>query len=284
MMENLAINPLIALHDQICGYGLANYPPGSSGHRRTLWTGPGDQLHGGKRVNCLGTAGRRSLKPECLPSPSRCKSPKHCRRLWCVWFLLTPSTRFEQSDFVQGLQLPTATIHRRIHPSKTMVPITIGEPGLTDKKNPTGGFKPLQTSILLGPLIHKNWSPESHWRALYTAWGWSLAGLRHLKHSQPTNCLTPGITRVSEGLVRHGWRNTEKSQQTKSKKMFTPCIVKVFPDPVWPYANKQPLYPWETAETCLSNVKLRNFRLSQAPSRTLWSNGLAVRSLEKLHI
>lgn len=152
------------------------------------------------------------------------------------------------------------------------------------KKIPPGGSNLCKHQSLMGPLIHKNWSPESHWRALYTAWGWSLAGLRHLKHSQSTNCLTPGITRVSEGLVRHGWRNTEKSQQTKSKKMFTPCIVKVFPDPVWPYANKQPLYPWETAETCLSNVKLRNFRLSQAPSRTLWSNGLAVRSLEKLHI
>ena len=48
----------------------------------------------------IGNSRTKVTKAGMLPSPSRCKSPKHCKRLWCVLFLLTPSTRWEPSDLV----------------------------------------------------------------------------------------------------------------------------------------------------------------------------------------
>ena len=52
MMENLASQSIDCMTKSV-DMAFANYPPGSSGHRRTRWTGPGDQLRGGKRVNRL---------------------------------------------------------------------------------------------------------------------------------------------------------------------------------------------------------------------------------------
>ena len=151
-------------------------------------------------------------------------------------------------------------------------------------KIPRGGFKPLQTSILYGTFDSqklKSWiSLKSSLHSVGMIPGWSPPPEAFPIDKLFDTWCHQSLRRLSETRMENYRKVTTKEVQEN----FHALHREGLPRPCLAIRKQAAVVSLGNSGSIQSNVKLRNFRLSQAPSRTLWSNGLAVLSLEKLHI